>query len=181
MFKQWLSGPVIALVLLTPLPSLASPAATGQPGPRPQISDYQDQQTFVKALLAWQRRMAQWQPGESDTAPPPLRDDQKDWHRVTGPEDLDTAVSNAAGYQQPRYREAKRFDRTTHVSFPLAPLPQELLADQVVETTTATDNRNLLPALPDPLQELDSPSLELTDSPISFTPPERREVSTRMR
>lgn len=59
--------------------------------------------------------------------------ERKHWHTVTGPEDLDQAVSNAWGYQQPEYEEPVRFNRSTHISFPLAPLPGESMARQAID------------------------------------------------
>ena len=114
-------------------------------GPRPDIQNYRRQDQFVTDLLAWQQRTtrltARLSRGESITPPRPST--PKDWHHVTGPEDLDTAVRNAHGYVQPTYREPIRFNRTTHVSFPLAPLPGQQLADKALSVPgTLPDNHD---------------------------------------
>jgi len=114
-------------------------------GPRPDIQNYRRQDQFVTDLLAWQQRKtrltARLSRGESITPPRPST--PKDWHHVTGPEDLDTAVRNAQGYVQPTYREPIRFNRTTHVSFPLAPLPGQQLADKALSVPgTLPDNHD---------------------------------------
>ena len=114
-------------------------------GPRPDIQNYRRQDQFVTDLLAWQQRKtrltARLSRGESITPPRPST--PKDWHHVTGPEDLDTAVRNAHGYVQPTYREPIRFNRTTHVSFPLAPLPGQQLADKALSVPgTLPDNHD---------------------------------------
>lgn len=114
-------------------------------GPRPDIHDYSRQDQFVTDLLAWQQRktrlIARLASGESIA--PPRPSPPNDWHHVTGPEDLDTAVRNAHGYVQPRYREPIRYNRTTHVSFPLAPLPGQQLADKALSAPgTLPDNHD---------------------------------------
>ena len=114
-------------------------------GPRPDIHNYSRQDQFVTDLLAWQQRKARLTArlarGESITPPRPTT--PNDWHHITGPEDLDTAVRNAHGYVQPQYREPIRFNRTTHVSFPLAPLPGQQLADKALSAPgTLPDNHD---------------------------------------
>lgn len=103
--------------------------------PRPSIDDYQNQAQFVADVLAWERERDELarklQTGELQIKRKP--GSSHDWHHVTGPEDLDTAVENARGYEQPRYREQYRFNRTTHLSFPLQHLPAEDMAHEVVE------------------------------------------------
>ena len=132
---------IALLTLLGPL--LATPASANDDslteaqqhalkqalGPRPDIHDYQRQDQFVTDLLAWQQRKtrltARLARGES------------------GPEDLDTAVRNAHGYVQPNYKAPIRFNRTTHVSFPLAPLPGQQLADKALSVPgTLPDNHD---------------------------------------
>lgn len=103
-------------------------------GPRPDIRDYNRQDRFVTDLLAWQGKRSQLAErlsrGEPIVPPPPPR--ASDWHHVTGPENLDTALRNARGYQQPNYREPTRYNRTTHLSFPLPPLPQQKLSEKAL-------------------------------------------------
>ncbi|MQX52864.1 hypothetical protein [Alcanivorax sediminis] len=104
-------------------------------GPRPEIRNYSQQDQFVTDLLAWKARREslteKLRAGEDILPPQPEKPD--DWHHVTGPEDLDTALQNAEGYQQPRYKEARRYDRTTHISFPLPPLGKQQLAKERLE------------------------------------------------
>ena len=151
-------------VLLT-LPSFlfASPLSQQQAnileraaGPRPEIQHYERQDQFVTDLLAWQTRKNQLQQrlenGENISPPPPPSQD--DWHHVTGPEDLDTAIRNAEGYQQPRYQEARRFDRTTHLSFPLSPLEKDQLAEKALSAH----------ALPEPRPDEDIPEVILEEN-----------------
>lgn len=100
--------------------------------PRPQLALYRSEQAFVAALLAWKRerevvaeKIAR---GELALPPPPPPED--DWHHISGPEDIDSALEKAAGFEQPHYRERYRFNRSTHVSFPLPALPPEQMAAQ---------------------------------------------------
>lgn len=103
-------------------------------GPRPEIQHYARQDKFVTDLLAWQRHKTELEAKQARgeaiaTAAPEPR---PNWHHVTGPEDLDTALHNAQGYQQPHYRESIRYNRSTHLSFPLSPLPQQQLSEKAL-------------------------------------------------
>lgn len=112
---------------------------TGWLPPRPKIEDYQDREAFVADILLWQRERDQLSARAARGELPPLpaesaaEHDPDDWHTITGPEDLDTAVRNASGYQQPNYVEPLRFNRTTHVSFPLESLATEDMADKAID------------------------------------------------
>ncbi|MCK0153528.1 hypothetical protein MWU49_07430 [Alcanivorax sp. S6407] len=129
---------ILIVGLCYPLASLAGPDLTDEQqgmleqalGPRPEIRNYDRQDQFVTDLLAWKARRKELTDrlleGEAILPPEPEKPD--DWHHVTGPEDLDTALQNAEGYQQPNYKEARRYDRTTHLSFPLPPLGKQQLA-----------------------------------------------------
>ncbi|EKF75925.1 hypothetical protein A11A3_00485 [Alcanivorax hongdengensis A-11-3] len=103
-------------------------------GPRPQINDYDNQDRFVTDLLAWEQHRSALKKklarGESIAPPAPAK--PHDWHHVTGPEDLDTALQNAKGYQQPHYKAKLRYNRTTHISFPLPRLPRQQLSRETV-------------------------------------------------
>ena len=124
--------------LLIPAASLARPDLSDEQqhmleqalGPRPEIRNYDQQDQFVTDLLAWKaRRKALTEKLlEGERILPPEPEPPSNWHNVTGPEDLDTALQNAKGYQQPNYKEARRYDRTTHLSFPLPPLGRQQLA-----------------------------------------------------
>lgn len=103
-------------------------------GPRPEIRDYTRQDRFVTDLLAWQRHKSKLEAklARGESIAPPAPAPQPNWHHVTGPEDLDTALHNAQGYKQPNYQEPIRYDRTTHLSFPLPPLPQQQLSEKAL-------------------------------------------------
>ena len=103
-------------------------------GPRPKIRDYTRQDRFVTDLLAWQRHKSELEAklARGESIAPPAPAPQPNWHHVTGPEDLDTALHNAQGYKQPNYQEPIRYDRTTHLSFPLPPLPQQQLSEKAL-------------------------------------------------
>ena len=140
---------------LSPACSIASPDLSGEQlvmldsalGPRPEIRNYSQQDQFVTDLLAWKaRRKAltnKLLQGLSILPPHPEQPD--DWHHVTGPEDLETALQNARGYQQPNYREPLRYDRTTHISFPLPPLGKQQLAKERLEPVRPPLTANTIP------------------------------------
>ncbi|MEE4252289.1 MAG: hypothetical protein V2I38_16995 [Alcanivoracaceae bacterium] len=112
---------------------------TGWLPPRPKIENYQDREAFVADILLWQRERDELSARAARGELPPLpaesgaEHDPDDWHTITGPEDLDTAVRNASGYQQPNYAEPLRFNRTTHISFPLESLATEDMADKAID------------------------------------------------
>lgn len=122
-------------------------------GPRPEIRNYSKQDQFVTDLLAWKARRKtltqKLQQGEDILPPQPRK--PNDWHHVTGPEDLDTALRNAKGYQQPNYKEALRYDRTTHLSFPLPPLGKQQLADERLEPVRPPLRHPAAEGVPEPL------------------------------
>lgn len=103
-------------------------------GSRPDIHDYSRQDEFVTDLLAWQRQKAALAArlAKGESIAPKSPEPRANWHHITGPEDLDTALHNAHGYQQPNYRESIRYNRTTHLSFPLTPLPQQQLSEKAL-------------------------------------------------
>ncbi|KGD64221.1 hypothetical protein Y5S_02523 [Alcanivorax nanhaiticus] len=122
-------------------------------GPRPEIRNYSKQDQFVTDLLAWKARRKtltqKLQQGEDILPPQPRK--PNDWHHVTGPEDLDTALRNAKGYQQPNYKETLRYDRTTHLSFPLPPLGKQQLADERLEPVRPPLRHPAAEGVPEPL------------------------------
>ncbi|MFN3714773.1 MAG: hypothetical protein ACK4SX_14040 [Alcanivoracaceae bacterium] len=129
-----------ALFVLIPLQILADDLSAWL-GPRPKIENYQDRDAFVSDILLWRKERdllaARAQRGELPALPAGVEADHDpdDWHRITGPEDLETAVQKAHGYEQPHYQEPLRFNRTTHVSFPLEQLPMEALSTNAVDGT----------------------------------------------
>lgn len=123
-------------------------------GPRPEIRNYSQQDQFVTDLLAWKsrRKTLTRKLLEGEAILPPAPEQPDNWHHVTGPEDLDTALQNARGYQQPNYKEPRRYDRTTHLSFPLPPLGKQQLAKERLEPVrpplkTNNPDNNLEPIL----------------------------------
>lgn len=120
----------------------AAGASAQQLPPRPQISNYEDQAAFVADVLAWEKLRDQL--ANSPTPEPEPSDAPHDWHHVTGPEDLETAIMNAEGYEQPVYREQYRFNRTTHISFPLPKLDSREMAEKAAAAEAAALKEGLL-------------------------------------
>ncbi|MZR63462.1 hypothetical protein [Alcanivorax sp. DP30] len=147
---------------LLPASSLANQELSGEQqvmleralGPRPEIRNYSQQDQFVTDLLAWKsrRKTLTRKLLKGEAILPPAPEQPGNWHHVTGPEDLDTALQNARGYQQPNYKEPRRYDRTTHLSFPLPPLGKQQLAKERLEPVrpplkTNNPDNNLEPIL----------------------------------
>src|SRR5690606_7970122 len=120
----------------------AAGANAQQLPPRPQISDYEDQAAFVADVLAWEKLRDQL--ANSPAPEPEPSSAPHDWHHVTGPEDLETAIMNAEGYEQPVYREQLRFNRTTHISFPLPKLDSREMAEKAAAAEAAALKEGLL-------------------------------------
>lgn len=132
----------LALVLCS-LAQASEPSQTTTFKPRPNIADYQDQKQFVIDVLEWEKR----QQYAATLANPATKMDvsnNHDWHHVTGPEDLSTAIKNADGYVQPNYKETYRFNRTTHISFPLPKLMSTEMAEEAATGSAAQLNDDLL-------------------------------------
>lgn len=126
------------LIALTWITTGAANADTLLSAERPRIEDYQDRDAFIADILAW-REMHASAPAKlpkQNISPNSHTDndpyDPDDWHRINGPENLEMAVRKALGYEQPHYREPLRFNRTTHVSFPLEQLPSETMSINAV-------------------------------------------------
>ena len=127
---------LLVLAALTVLTGTALAADTGTGTsdvqalpPRPRIQDYSDQNRFISDVLAWQRLRDKLASEPHKPAPTPVHDPH-DWHHVTGPENLDTALHNAEGYVQPHYKQKYRYNRTTHLSFPLPHLAPSQMASE---------------------------------------------------
>ena len=100
---------------------------------RPQLDQYENPDRFVADVLAWERRQRQRQKhkpqekqGRTNTP------DSTDWHDITGPETLEGALQKARGYTPPDYEARYRFNRTTHLSFPLPRLEGEQMSGQAI-------------------------------------------------
>lgn len=154
-------------------------------GPRPDISDYQQRDDFVRDVLAWEKRRATLSEQLANGTLPDSEGNSQDhdWHHVSGPEDLDTALRNAEGYVQPHYQQPYRFDRTTHISFPLKRLPSEQLANKrVAPSDRARDSINAF------INEVTGGGVEMDSAldPLrteSVVPPSmtRQQVETQLR
>lgn len=122
-----------------------SPALSAQtplPTKRPQIEHYQDQRQFVIDVLAWEKRQTEKVQADAHHS---QTDTPHDWHHVTGPENLNTAIENADGYVQPNYTETYRFNRTTHISFPLPRLmPTEMAEKAATGSARALEEETLI-------------------------------------
>lgn len=163
--------------LLLPLCLAAAPSHDNSPA-RPQLEDYRSQNEFVKDLLAWQRQQRQ---AKADGAAENIRPqpDPHDWHHITGPEKLDEALHNAYGYVQPNYTEKYRYNRTTHLSFPLESLPAGQLSRQAIDgglqDIPADSSRSL-----QPLPELRSILEEAGELTNPGTDLESRQLDTQL-
>lgn len=126
-----------ALLLLLALTATTGYGGSGQTGTasqplreRPQLDDYTDTDRFIADVLAWERQKRNMQSASNEQSRQPPETD--DWHNVTGPEELDEALRKAYGYTQPNYQEKYRFNRTTHLSFPLEKLESRQLSSQAI-------------------------------------------------
>lgn len=116
------------------LVSVGSLAATNEE--RPRLQNYPSYYQFLKAMEAWNQAHAEAQnspaPSLSEPTPPPTIeipapvaniDPTSEFAPppfiVHGPEDLDVAVELARHIEHPDYKEKVRYNRSTHISFPL--------------------------------------------------------------
>lgn len=133
--KPFSSFLVLAATALT---LVSAPLHASADDKRPRLDQFSSYEAFLKAMVAWESRPAstpatakatpaparpetgpstrpiplpEGVDPTSETAPPPLA--------ITGPEDLDTAVELAKDISHPEYKARIRYNRTTHISFPL--------------------------------------------------------------
>lgn len=130
-------------LLLCSLVQAAEPSQTATFKARPNIADYQDQKQFVIDVLEWERNQRS-AATSSNSAVEINGSAPHDWHHITGPEDLSTAIKNADGYVQPNYKETYRFNRTTHISFPLPKLMSTEMAKEAATGSAEHLNNELL-------------------------------------
>lgn len=128
----------LLVLAVTALTLVSAPLHASSDDKRPRLEQFSSYDEFMKAMVAWESRpvsapapaVASPAPAQTDkapatrpiplpegvdptseTAPPPLA--------ITGPEDLDTAVELAKDITHPDYKARIRYNRTTHLSFPL--------------------------------------------------------------
>lgn len=117
---------------------VSAPSLALQDEGRPRLERFASYDEFLKAMVAWEARQTSAPPAAtapaaaqpvakapstrpipvpegvdptSETAPPPLA--------ITGPEDLEVAVELAKDITHPDYTAPIRYNRSTHISFPL--------------------------------------------------------------
>lgn len=116
-----------AFLALTFVSAGAFAAANGE---RPRLQNYPSYYQFLQALEAWNKANPQGKVAQQPTPavevppPPPANIDPTSELApppfiVKGPEDLDQAVELARDIEHPDYKEKIRYNRTTHISFPL--------------------------------------------------------------
>lgn len=151
---RYLTLPV--LTLLISLSAWADPDPSSQssriPEERPRMENYADPERFVADVLAWEKQQKKANKPTRQHSSGPYA--EGNWHQVTGPEKLDEALRNAYGYTQPNYQEKYRFNRTTHLSFPLERLESGQLSGQAI-TGVLQPTAGEAPSL-EPLPELES-------------------------
>ncbi len=130
---------IILSLAFAALTLVSAPSLASQDEGRPRLERYASYDAFLKAMVAWESRqgsitapaasipasapVADSTPSTrpiplpegvdpaSETAPPPLA--------ITGPEDLEVAVELAKDISHPDYKAPIRYNRSTHISFPL--------------------------------------------------------------
>lgn len=132
--------------------------ATSDEEGRPRLDQFSSYDAFMQAMVAWESRPARPQAIKSQTAattprppatrpipvpegvdptsesaPPPLA--------ITGPEDLDTAVELAKDISHPDYTAPVRYNRSTHISFPLPSIDGSDMSQASVPGALQTDTR----------------------------------------
>ncbi|MFN3586576.1 MAG: hypothetical protein ACK4UT_03645 [Moraxellaceae bacterium] len=124
--------------------------AAAEPEKRPRLEEYPSTTAWLQALQAYDRRrepaLATATPAKetpatsplplplpegmdpaSEAAPPPLL--------ITGPEDLERAVELARDIHHPEYEQPIRYNRTTHLSFPLRTIESQDMSQAGIGNT----------------------------------------------
>lgn len=128
----------LPMLVFTALTLLSAPSLALQDEGRPRLEHFASYDEFLKAMVTWEARQTSAPPAvtapaaaqpvakapstrpipvpegvdpTSETAPPPLA--------ITGPEDLEVAVELAKDITHPDYTAPIRYNRSTHISFPL--------------------------------------------------------------
>ena len=131
--RQALPFTLVTVLCVAGSCAFAGPQSANATDQRPQMEDFSDPERFVQELLAWKRRekSSEGSRGE-DTSKTGSVAREGDWHDITGPETLEGALQKANGYTPPDYEAQYRFNRTTHLSFPLPRLEGEQMSGQAI-------------------------------------------------
>lgn len=152
----------LLVLAVTALTFMSAPLHASSDDKRPRLEQFSSYDEFMKAMVAWESRppavtaatakpAAAPQPAKepstrpiplpegvdptSETAPPPLA--------ITGPEDLETAVELAKDITHPDYKARIRYNRTTHLSFPLQSIDGSDMSQASVENALMVDKSTL--------------------------------------
>lgn len=124
--------------------------AAAEPEKRPRLEEYPSTTAWLQALQAYDRRrepapatatpakeapatsplplpLPEGMDPASEAAPPPLL--------ITGPEDLERAVELARDIHHPEYEQPIRYNRTTHLSFPLRTIESQDMSQAGIGNT----------------------------------------------
>lgn len=123
----------LLLGLSVPASALAGPQSRGEPAnARPQLENYADPDEFISDVLAWQQQQRSAKSADTAADEQEPANNSGSWHNITGPEKLDEAIRKAYGYTPPDYKARYRFNRTTHLSFPLPRLESSQMSGQAI-------------------------------------------------
>jgi hypothetical protein len=184
--------PLSSLLMLavTALIFVSAPLHAATDEQRPRLEHFASYEAFMKAMMAWEARPATppaptaappataaatsvaKQPTTrpvplpagmdptSEAAPPPLA--------ITGPEDLDTAVELAKDISHPDYTARIRYNRSTHLSFPLPSIDGNDMSQASIEnslvTHEPTDDNSTLSGLDLPREDQNKPTPSTADA-----------------
>lgn len=169
----------LPMLVFTALTLLSAPSLALQDEGRPRLEHFASYDEFLKAMVTWEARQTSAPPAAtapaaaqpvakapstrpipvpegvdptSETAPPPLA--------ITGPEDLEVAVELAKDITHPDYTAPIRYNRSTHISFPLPSIDGSDMSQASIsgglqpEASKIDDTALLVPGKePNPLDE----------------------------
>jgi hypothetical protein len=143
---------MLAATLLT---FVSAPLHASSDDSRPRLDQFSSYDAFMQAMASWEARpisrpmtastpaatptanapttrpipLPEGMDPASEKAPPPLA--------ITGPEDLETAVELAKDISHPNYTARIRYNRTTHLSFPLQSIDGSDMSQTSIENSLA--------------------------------------------
>lgn len=164
---------LLLMMVVAALTLVSAPMHASTEESRPRLEQFASYDDFLKAMVTWEARNQQPSPAApalatappaapapaqpstrpipvpdgidptSETAPPPLA--------ITGPEDLEVAVELAKDITHPDYKAPIRYNRSTHISFPLptidgSDMSQASISGALQPGITKSDSTGLLPA-----------------------------------